>query len=200
MPRISPTWPDRGPWSSDRGDAIQALNYTLIRNAASVTLTIANQDTGEVYYSSDYGSQYGAFYYTNAGMWANVNTSKTIGWAGKDGEGKPLPNNTKVAMTLTMAPEYNVAADGTISGLGKGATWSVPVTIDNEAPTVHQLYFSSDALTGSKLLNFDVQDNQYIAAIQIFNEAGNQALARISPNQTEANARGDGKRGCERNP
>ena len=180
---------DRGALSSDRGDAIQALNYTLIRNAASVTLTIANQDTGEVYYSSDYGSQYGAFYYTNAGMWANVNTSKTIGWAGKDGEGKPLPNNTKVAMTLTMAPEYNVAADGTISGLGKGATWSVPVTIDNEAPTVHQLYFSSDALTGSKLLNFDVQDNQYIAAIQIFNEAGNQALARISPNQTEANAR-----------
>ena len=63
------------------------------------------------------------------------------------------------------------------------------MTIDNEAPTVHQLYFSSDALTGSKLLNFDVQDNQYIAAIQIFNEAGNQALARISPNQTEANAR-----------
>ncbi len=133
-------------------------------------------------------------------MWANVNTSKTIGWAGKDGEGKPLPNNTKVAMTLTMAPEYNVAADGTISGLGKGATWSVPVTIDNEAPTVHQLYFSSDALTGSKLLNFDVQDNQYIAAIQIFNEAGNQAPGPDFSQSDRGQCPGDGKRGCERNP
>lgn len=174
--------------SSEKGDAISDFTYNLVRNAASVTFAITDADTGAVYFSADYGSQYGAYYHTNAGAWMGASTKKAIGWAGVDAEGNPLPNNTKVQMTLTAAPEYNVAADGTVSGLGKGAIWSVPVTIDNEAPTVHQMFFSSDALTGSKLLNLDLQDNQYIAAVQIFNEAGNQVLARFSPNQTEANA------------
>lgn len=167
------------------GDTLTNLHYSLIRNAKAVSFEIVDAEKGTVYYSADLGQQYGAFYYTNAGVWQATAASRGIGWAGKDVEGNPLPNNTKLLLKLTAAPEYNVAEDGTVSGLGKGATWSVPVTIDNEAPAISTMFFSSDP-AGNKLINIVAQDNQYISAVQIFTEDG-AILGRLSPNQKTAN-------------
>ena len=179
---------DRAAISSEAQDTIASLTYSLVRNAEAVNFQITNAETGEVYLSQENGFEYGAFYHTNAGSWMYTSSKLPLGWKGTDAQGEPLPNNTKVLLTLTAAPEYNVAADGTISGLGEGAVWSFPVTIDNELPAVHQMFYSSDAITGSKLLNISAQDNQYIAAVQIFDETGSRLLGRLSPNQTEANA------------
>ena len=178
---------DRNALSSAAGDSIYNLTYQLVRNAAGVNFTITDAETGEVYFQQDYGKQYSAFYYTNGGSWQYTRTNKTIKWAGTDADGSPLPNNAKVNMTLTMVPEYNMGPDGILKGqLGKGATWSMPLTIDNEAPNVETMYFSSDAITDAKLLNVQAKDNQYIAAVQVYNEAGTKLLGTISPNQTQA--------------
>lgn len=180
---------ERNALSSSAGDYIYNLTYQLVRNAADVSFSITDADTGAVYYRTDYGNQYGAFYYTNGGAWMYTRTSKTINWAGTDAEGNPLPNNTKVNMTLTMVPEYNMGPDGALKGeLGKGAIWTMPVTIDNEEPTVQSMFFSSDAMTNAKQLHVQAKDNQYIAAVQIYNEAGTKQLKTISPNQTVAGA------------
>lgn len=180
---------DRSALSSAAGDSIYSLTYQLVRNAANVNFAITDAETGEVYFQQDWGKQYSAFYYTNGGAWMYTRTNKNINWAGTDTEGNPLPNNTKVNMTLTMVPEYNMGPDGVRKGqLGKGAIWSMPVTIDNEAPDVETMYFSSDAISGAKLLNVQAKDNQYIAAVQVYNQAGTKLLGSISPNQTEAGA------------
>ncbi len=168
------------------GDTLMTMTYSLIRNAEAVYYTIRNAETGEVYFSKDYDSEYGAFYYTNGGYWANTATTKGISWKFTDNEGNPLPNNTKLELDLTAVPEYYKAdEDGNYTGLGKGATWRTLVTVDDEAPAVTQMFFSSDP-AGNKLINISAQDNQYIAAIQLATTEG-KLIGTLSPNQQTAN-------------
>ena len=81
----------------------------MIRNAQDVSYVIRNAETGEVYFSKDYGKQSGAFYYTNGGYWSNTVTTKGISWRFTDNEGNALPNNTKLELVLTAVPEYYTA-------------------------------------------------------------------------------------------
>lgn len=52
--------------------------------------------------------------------------------------GIPLPEDTKVMVTFTAAPEYYAEPDGSYrwDELGEGTTLSMPLTIDNTAPQV----------------------------------------------------------------
>ena len=68
------------------GDTLMTINYNLIRNAQDVSYVIRNAETGEVYFSKDYGKQSGAFYYTNNGSWAYTSTTKGISWRFTDNE------------------------------------------------------------------------------------------------------------------
>ena len=102
------------------GDTLMTINYNLIRNAQDVSYVIRNAETGEVYFSKDYGKQSGAFYYTNGGYWSNTVTTKGISWRFTDNEGNALPNNTKLELVLTAVPEYYTADEnGNYTGLGK---------------------------------------------------------------------------------
>ena len=168
------------------GDTLMTINYNLIRNAQDVSYVIRNAETGEVYFSKDYGKQSGAFYYTNGGYWSNTVTTKGISWRFTDNEGNALPNNTKLELVLTAVPEYYTADEnGNYTGLGKGAAWETLVTVDNEAPAVTQMFFSSDP-AGRKLINIAAQDNQYISAIQFLTTDG-KLIGTLSPNQQTAN-------------
>ena len=168
------------------GDTLMTINYNLIRNAQDVSYVIRNAETGEVYFSKDYGKQSGAFYYTNNGSWAYTSTTKGISWRFTDNEGNALPNNTKLELVLTAVPEYYTADEnGNYTGLGKGAAWETLVTVDNEAPAVTQMFFSSDP-AGRKLINIAAQDNQYISAIQFLTTDG-ELIGTLSPNQQTAN-------------
>ena len=168
------------------GDTLMTINYNLIRNAQDVSYVIRNAETGEVYFSKDYGKQSGAFYYTNNGSWAYTSTTKGISWRFTDNEGNALPNNTKLELVLTAVPEYYTADEnGNYTGLGKGAAWETLVTVDNEAPAVTQMFFSSDP-AGRKLINIAAQDNQYISAIQFLTTDG-KLIGTLSPNQQTAN-------------
>ena len=168
------------------GDTLMTINYNLIRNAQDVSYVIRNAETGEVYFSKDYGKQSGAFYYTNNGSWAYTSTTKGISWRFTDNEGNALPNNTKLELVLTAVPEYYTADEnGNYTGLGKGAAWKTLVTVDNEAPAVTQMFFSSDP-AGRKLINIAAQDNQYISAIQFLTTDG-KLIGTLSPNQQTAN-------------
>lgn len=176
--------------SSTQGDILEGFCYCLTRNAASLVYTVTDADTGEVYLEQDYGPQYGAFFYTNAQTWYNTSASVSINYALTDKNGAPLPNNTRLILALTAAPEYNVAKDGTISGLGKGAVWSMPLVIDNEAPELYTLEYVSDALTGEKYLDMVIEDNQHIAIVRVYDETGRTCLKYDSPTgQGEAGQR-----------
>lgn len=167
------------------GDTLMTVNVSLIRNAQVLKYVIRNAETGEEYVTKSYDWENGAYYYSNGGVWLSTVTAKGISWRFTDKEGQPLPNNTKLEMVMSAVPEYYTAdAEGNYTGLGKGATWTMPVTVDSEAPTVKQLFFSSDP-AGQKLVNVSAQDNQYIAAIQFATTDG-KLIGTLSPNQETA--------------
>lgn len=178
---------DRTAFNGEEGNRLNALVFSLIRNAALFNFQITDAQTEARYVDGTFSNAYGAYYHSNAGVWTSTRNSLSLNWKGVDAEGKYLPNNTKVNLTLTTVPEYNVR-DGEIVGrLGKGAVWTMPVTIDNQAPEIQELYFASDALTGEKTINVEAIDNQYIAAVQIHTGDGSRMLTSISPNQQTAN-------------
>ena len=122
---------DRNAISSESGATVGSFVYSLIRNAASVKATISNAETNEEYFNADKGSAIGAFYSSSQSQWANTSASCTLNWKGTDKEGNPLPDGTKVNITITALPSYYNDGKHTPA---EGTKLSVPMTIDNTAP------------------------------------------------------------------
>lgn len=170
--------PDRNAFSTESGDQINSAVYTLIRNAATVRTSVTNADTGEVYYEVLEENIPGAYYDSEENEWRNTQYSSNLDWKGLDANGKPLPEGTKVQISVTALPEYykdkwNEAA--------KGASFSVPITIDNTKP---ELVDVQDI--GSGKLELTIQDNRYTAAVQVYGKDKETLIKTYGVNQTEA--------------
>ena len=110
---------------------------SLIRNAGGdLNAVISNAETGEVYASVDQGVQFGAYYNTSAAAWGNNMIAIPLSWNVTDKNGGPLPEGTKIKVTVNAIPEYNWdRATKTVKGtLGAGASWTTELTVDNTAP------------------------------------------------------------------
>lgn len=162
----TPLWADqyleeRNAINSDT--VLTKMYYTSIRNAAAGKLTVTDDDTGEVYFRSDFSQVYGAYYHSNAGVWRNLNLGATLNWSPED-----LEDGTRVNVTLTLAPEYYVQADGSVSwdALGDGASMSIGFTVDNEEPTVTAVY--EDLMNNPGSIVIEAEDNNYIAGVLLY--------------------------------
>ena len=140
-------------------DTIKSLGFSLIRNAAQVYLNVLNQKelvTDDLY---------AAYYSTSAGSWKNTYYTLNLGlnFSG-------LPDNTPAEVGIVSVPEYYVKEDGSVDwdALGDGATFSMPMVIDNSAPELKDVKMS---LTGDTL-EVVVKDNQYIAAVALYDSFG----------------------------
>ena len=175
--------PERNALNSENASALAAQYFTLIRSATGNRATITNAETGEVYYQREYGDLVPAFYFVNGGTWEEVEQRANLNWSGLDAEGNPLPEGTKVAVTITAAPEYYRNADGThnYDQLGHGASMTTLLTIDNTAPELIDMELVDTTLTVS------AKDSQYVAAVAVLNTAGTSAFAMATPNQTTPN-------------
>lgn len=157
--------PERNAINSENGDQISKVSFIAIRNAAASKFLAVNKTTGETMAQAEPGAVSSAYYYTNGGTWQNtgytLNTKFTPAGAA---EGDQLE------ASLILAPEYYVADDGTVDwdALGKGAYLSVPMVVDNTAPELEDV---SVSLT-SNTLNVTASDNQYVAAVILYNNAG----------------------------
>lgn len=161
--------PERNAINGENGDKFSKLSFSAIRNAAATHFSITDGD-GNIYKEAFPGSVDGAFYYTNGASWQqtaytlNVNTAPT-----------GLEEGTPLNISLTLAPEYYVDENGEVDwdALGEGATFSVPAIIDNTAPVITDV--SLDLLNNT--LNVTASDNQYVAAVALFNNAGTTAYS-----------------------
>ena len=104
--------------NNENGTKLGSQYYTLIRNANRVIVTITNAETGEVYFRDMKTENYAEF--IHLGKWYNTLESMKLDWAGTDAEGKPLPEGTKVNVTLQAIPSYydNVEDETTLTGKG----------------------------------------------------------------------------------
>lgn len=158
--------PERNAINSENGDSISKVKFTAIRNAAASKFTAVNETIGETYISGEPGSVSSAYYYVNGGSWQNtgytVNT-KFVPAGAKEGD--------QLSLSLTLAPEYYVDAEGKVSwdALGDGASLTVPMVVDNTAP---ELIDVSVSLIGTSRMTVTARDNQYVAAVALYNKAG----------------------------
>lgn len=178
--------PERASLNSQGRNAISRIAYTLIRNSAETKVVITDDATGEIYFEQNFGAQNSAYYYVNAGAWYNTGLSAPINWKGTDLEGNALPDGTRATISLISASEYYRNADGTIrwEDLEDGAVYSMPVLIDNEAPVVNEAIQAVDMMTGESVLQIELVDNHYVAAISLLNATGSKTLGTVPMNQT----------------
>ncbi len=161
--------------NSEDDTGIGNVVYSLIRNAADVIVTVEDADTGEIYYEKDLGAEYAEFYYSTISYWYYTSLTGKINWTGTDLEGEPLEEGTNVIVKLTALTEYGTT--------GEGSSLELPLTVDNTKPEIIDVAWnlSSDE-TG---LDIIVEDNEYVAAVQIYSPDGMTLVASGAANQTE---------------
>ena len=163
--------PERNAINGETGNAVLGVQNTLIRNIAGWRYTVTDKDGNDLIEPVYGGAKYGAYYYANQQKWMNTSTQ-----VGAKYVPSGLAEGDTVTFTVTYAPEYYVKDDGSIDwdALGDGATKSITATVDNTAPKMIDA-----AVSGYDPATYDwtdltviAQDNQYIAAIVVFNEEG----------------------------
>ena len=167
--------PERNAINSENGDSIYYWKFCAIRNVADSRLQIINKTTNTVLAEQTLGHFLGAFYsqYFNPSEYVNL----PLDWkpAGmKEGE--------QLELNLTLAPEYYVQDDGSVNwaSLGSGATQTFTAVIDNTAPVVNNVTVADNEMT------VNIFDNQYVAAVRLYDRSGTVKLAEAGANQTTA--------------
>ena len=178
--------PRRNAMNSENGATLVGQQFSLIRNAADMKLLVENAQSHEIYYENDLDAAYSAFYYTNGGVWVNTTQLAEMNWSGTDADGKKLPDGTKVNVSLVAAPAYYRDDEGNVefSQLGRGAYLTTPITIDNTAPVATAVNLE---LLNRDTLTVKAKDNQYIAAVLLYDANARNLLASAVPNQLQAN-------------
>ena len=183
---------DRNAISSLRGDKIGSFYFTLIRNAENVTASITNAETGEEYLKEEFGSADATYYSTTRAAWQATRLGAKLNWAVTDAEGNPLPDGTKVNISISGVPSYYV--ENPDKPLGKGTTMTIPMTVDNTAPKAELKEFTetvkdvSGNVTEAGKLTIDVSDNRYVAAVYILGPDKKTVLQEFPVGQTELGA------------
>lgn len=149
---------------------ISAITFVAIRNAADSRFTVYNETKDTLIKEANPGAVRSAYYYTNGGSWQN--TGYTL---------RPMYTPTGVAegdrinIALTLAPEYYVGADGETAWdkLGEGASLAISATVDNTEPVISKVELDEE----NNVLRVVASDNNYIAGVVLYNNAGTIALS-----------------------
>ena len=158
------------------GDTISGLKFTAIRNASASKFEIINETTGEILAQGFPGAVSSAYYYVNGATWKN--TGYTLN---AQGNLSAADEGDIVSIGLTLAPEYYVDAEGNVNwdALAEGSFLGTTAVIDNTAPVIEDVALS---LMG-KGLTVVASDNNYIAAVVLYNKAGTEVLAYTGAKQ-----------------
>lgn len=149
------------------------FNFSVIRNAAGSRLTVTNDTTKEVMLDEELGAVDAAFYYDNGGRWMSTGYSLKPGLelsSAKDGD--------KLTFQFALAPEYYADAEGNIRWKDVDLTnaLSISATVDGTAPKIE------DVKITDKDIQVKVKDNQYVAAVALFNNAGTKLHTFVGSN------------------
>ena len=169
--------PERNAINGENGDQISQISFAAIRNAAASRILAVNQTTpGEPLLETFPGAVSSAYYHTNAGAWQNTATTLSTKFVPKGAQ-----EGDQLELSLTLAPEYYVDAQGNVGwdDLGEGATMAIPMVVDNTAP---ELLDVSLSLMGSTM-TVKAKDNQYVAGVVLYNAAGSKVLAKTGAKQ-----------------
>ena len=174
------------PNDDDFKDSLTGIYTGLLRNTKSLKYTITGEN-GEVYYSKvcEYVAKsiYSYDYYRITPAGVDAEYDGIAPWYGTDAHNSKLPNNTKATVRIEATLPYG---DGGSKNLKN--SWEFPITVDTEEPEAKNLKVTESE--GRYYLNFDVTDNQYVAAVIFYNVAnhemlyGQQGFGEMKPGMT----------------
>ncbi len=163
-------------------DTLDDIQISLMRNVGDITFRFTNVATGEVYYEAHNGRESKCVFNFNYGQiipycyaWLQEGLYENT-----DAQGNPLPNNTQLLLEVEVA------------GLNEGdesETWSVPITIDVEAPVLEGAELAT-AEDGTKTLSLTFKDNHSAAAAALINGSGTEVVAIQGVQDVQPDAEG----------
>ena len=164
-------------------DTVDDIYTSLLRNAAELTYRYSNAETGEVYYEqtarnvskSVYSSGYGQIVPTVYSWFEGE--IELYNWV--DAEGNDLENNEKLLLEIEALGAYEGATPD---------TWSVPITVDLEAPKLLNASRVEDPDTGKVTLVLTFKDNLSVSVVGVMNGDGSEVyymepVADVEPDE-----------------
>ena len=151
--------PERNAISSDA--VVESIQYTQIRNAGAGRFFVTDAE-GDVVPGSEMqlGSSYAAYYYVNGQTWRGAVTNQALNYIPK-----ALKEDTSYVLNYQLAPEYYVNPDGSVrwDELGEGASFNLPFTVDNTAPSILDASYDEE----KNMLLITANDNQWVAGVAL---------------------------------
>ena len=150
-------------------DLIDDIYTSLLRNAATLTYRYSNAETGEVYHEATAKNASKSVYQSAYGQIIPYVYSWNEGedgfefWNWKKPDGSDLENNTVVLLEIEATGAYEGATSD---------TWSVPITIDLEAPQLLSAKKLMDLDTGEVTLELSFRDNVACSVVALMNSNG----------------------------
>ena len=152
-------------------DNIPEIYVSLMRSAKTLSFTYSNAETGEVYFEAadDYARKT-----SFSGMYGQIvpylYTWYHEPWNFTDANGKVLPNNTKLNLTIAATGDYDVHTEDLT-----GDSIVVPITVDTQAPQLLELKPVSDA--SGNYLELTMAEDTNIADVFVMNPSNTRIMA-----------------------
>lgn len=148
-------------------DTIDDIYTSLLRNAATMTYRYTNMETGEVYYEQSVGYVNKSIYSSSYEQIVPAVYSWFDGeipvYDWKDADGNDLVNGTKLLLEVEATGAYDGAT---------ADTWSVPVIVDLEAPTLLEAKKIENTETGELFLELSFRDNLAVSVAAVMSSDG----------------------------
>ncbi len=182
-------FPERNAVNSNT--ALAGASYTLIRNTVGLKYQLFDESGKLINESTGGSNTYSSYYHVNQAKWMNTSTSSSYGYrpsSVKEGE--------EVTLALSFASEYYRNNEtGEIAWDEIQPTKQLSFVIDNTAPTVSSVFGKRMTTEDSDtvILTLAATDNEYIAGVFVYDEAGNQLYGEGS--RTDAKKEGARDRG-----
>ena len=175
------------------GTMLYAYYASLIRNASAVAIVVTDGEGNVLELTDQENDVLGAYLHTTANAWQNT-LRQTYYYRMVSSLG--LKEGDTFTVNYVAIPEYYAPGGGVTreqlieifqSGrLGKGACLSTTLTVDDTAPEITAI--SKDLMTDQLIVT--AKDNQYIAAVMVYDNNGMELLASTLVEQTEAGVGG----------
>lgn len=172
------------PNGDGNGDYLDDMYVSLLRNAATLTFTYTDTNTGEVYFSETI-DHVAKSYFVPA---YNICVPYVYSWYGTpyqltDAEGNTLPNNTNVTLTISATLDY---PDSPVQE--KSASF----TVDTSAPELLDTQITQE--NGKSLLTLTFSDNVSVAGVNFCNSKVTNIYAQYAADDAQATVDENGNR------
>ena len=155
-------------------DYLDGMYVSLLRNAADLTATYTNADTGEEYFSHSTQHVPKSHFIPSENLCVPFVYAPTYQFT--DAQGQPLPNNTKVALTISATLDYPGA---------QPQTKTVELTVDTAAPELVSAQASTGE-NGQRQLTLTFRDNLAVAGVTFVDNHTGKPLAQHGADDAQA--------------